>query len=197
MLPPAPQKRELVSTMVMPRLKVWLCTTKSSWTSATLTAGRYVAIKYNIQQHEISSLNPTHDPSSLNITALTVIATPALIQQPPPPPLFSPSKCCPSQPTSMLALAVFIAAPLVTSPPIVSPNRLFLENLLPPSPPAPKASCHAHSQQQAILLCINEPAHLVLIYTPLFSPLYHFLSIVDTPAMQHATATSCATPVSL
>ena len=52
-----------------------------------------IAIKYNIQQCELSSLNPTHDLSSLDITALMVIAACASVQQPPPPPSFSPSKC--------------------------------------------------------------------------------------------------------
>ena len=45
--------------------------------------------------------------------------------------------------------------------------------------------------------CIDEPAHLVLTYTIPFLPLYHFPSIVDTPATQHACASSHATPMSL
>ena len=38
-----------------------------------------IAIEYDIQQHKLSSLNPTHDLSSLNTTVLTIIATCALI----------------------------------------------------------------------------------------------------------------------
>ena len=44
---------------------------------------------------------------------------------------------------------------------------------------------------------VDEPAHLVPTYTILFSPLYHFPSIVDTPAMQCACATTHVTSVSL
>ena len=50
-----------------------------------------VAIEYDIQQHELSSLNPTHDPSSLNTMALTVIMACTSIQQLPTP-TFSTSK---------------------------------------------------------------------------------------------------------
>ena len=44
---------------------------------------------------------------------------------------------------------------------------------------------------------IDEPAHSVLMYTPLFLPLYHFLSVMDTLATQCACATSHVTPMSL
>ena len=40
-----------------------------------------ITIEYDIQQHELSSLNPTHDLSLLNTTALTVIVTRAVICQ--------------------------------------------------------------------------------------------------------------------
>ena len=38
------------------------------------------AVKYDIQQHELSLLNPTHNLSSLDITALTIITTQASIR---------------------------------------------------------------------------------------------------------------------
>ena len=43
-----------------------------------------IAVEYDIQQHELSSLNPTHNLSSIDIAALTVIATHAPIHRHPP-----------------------------------------------------------------------------------------------------------------
>ena len=51
-----------------------------------------VAVEYDIQQCELSSLNPTHDLNSLDATALTVIAAHTSIQLSHPP-TTSPLKC--------------------------------------------------------------------------------------------------------
>ena len=51
-----------------------------------------VTVEYDIQQHELSLLNPTHDLSSLDAMALTVIVTHTSVQLSHPP-TTSPLKC--------------------------------------------------------------------------------------------------------
>ena len=56
---------------------------------------------------------------------------------------------------------------------------------------------HQDVPNPEVTLTADKPAHSVLTYTILFLPLYHFPSTTDTPTMQHACATTCATSASL
>jgi hypothetical protein len=55
-----------------------------------------IAMEYDIQQREVAALNPSHDLSSLDLAALTIIATRPVIHHYNPPPSSSPKWNLPS-----------------------------------------------------------------------------------------------------
>jgi hypothetical protein len=54
-----------------------------------------VAMEYDIQQREVAALNPSHDLSSLDLAALTIIATRPIVYHHNPPPSSSPKRSTP------------------------------------------------------------------------------------------------------
>ena len=78
----------------------------------------------------------------------------------------------------MLVLAVFIAAPLFTSLPIVRLNKLFPESLSPPSPPAPEAN----------MPCLPPMASNYASHSPVYPP-----AAMVIPALTSIVAASVVT----
>ena len=192
---------------------------------------------YDIQQQELVSVQPTHDISTLDLIALTLIATQLhggipLSSIPLSKPGSSPLKCpsahsdnqmgpslkcvclccfrcggsshlpqdCIAESTSAGCTPTSIATNAKSKHVLLVPNRKqYCFNFAQKSSCTFRINCiNFHSCS----LCNNathgdEPSHSVLMYTPLFLPLYHFPSVADTPATRCTCTTAHMTPVSL
>jgi hypothetical protein len=114
-----------------------------------------IAMEYDVQQREVAALNLSHDLSSFNMAAFTLIATHSVVQHVAP--SSSPSKWCFHQmchlrhPESASGLIVFNAVALTISQLIAKQIRQLPANQQLQLLPMPRVSMPHLPQWQALL----------------------------------------------